>query len=121
MATRLKNQAPLDREKLLEECDDEQSFANRCLHVFVRCAQEDIDGIAEALHQSDFAQVVDLAHRLKGASSAIKAEFLRQEAARLEAFGRKETLAAVEECFARLRAEFDHFKKFIATLPNPNS
>jgi HPt (histidine-containing phosphotransfer) domain-containing protein len=121
MAARLKGLLPLNCEKLLEDCDDEQSFANRCLHVFVRSAQADIDGIAAALHRHDFPQIVELAHRLKGASAAIKAEFLLQEAARLEAFGRKEELAAVGECFARLQSEFDHFRKFIATLPNPNS
>jgi HPt (histidine-containing phosphotransfer) domain-containing protein len=120
MPTRLKSPPPLDREKLLEECEDEQSFANRCLHVFVRCAQTDIDGITAALYENDFAQIVEMAHRLKGASSAIRAEFLRQEAARLEAFGRKEASAAVEECFARLQTEFDRFKKFVGTLPEPN-
>jgi HPt (histidine-containing phosphotransfer) domain-containing protein len=121
MAARLKGSLPIDREKLLEECDDEQSFANLCLHIFVRSAQTDIDGIIEALKRNDFLQIVELAHRLKGASAAIKAEFLMQEAARLEAFGREEELAAVGECFARLQVEFDRFKKFIAALPNPNS
>jgi HPt (histidine-containing phosphotransfer) domain-containing protein len=119
MAARLKGHLPLDREKLLEECDDEQSYANRCLHVFVRCAQADIDGIAAAIYEDDFPQIAELAHRLKGASAAIKADFLLQEAARLEAFGRSEEPAAVEECLARLQAEFDHFKKFIATLSGP--
>ena len=120
MATRAKSAQPLDREKLLEECDDEQSFAYRCLHVFAKSAQADIDGIAAALDKNDFSQIVELAHRLKGASGTIRADFLRQEAACLEAFGRKEELAAAGECFARLRAEFDHFKKFITVLPNSN-
>jgi HPt (histidine-containing phosphotransfer) domain-containing protein len=121
MTARLKGPLPLDRERLLAECDDEQSFANRCLHVFVRSAQADIDGIVEAIRRNDFSQIVELAHRLKGASAVIKAEFLLQEAARLEAFGREEEFAAVGECFARLQVEFDRFNKFIATLPNPSS
>jgi HPt (histidine-containing phosphotransfer) domain-containing protein len=117
MATTSESPPPLDREKLLEECDDEPSFANRCLHVFARETQVDMDGIAAALGNNDFSQVAKLAHRIKGASASIRAEFLREEAARLEALGGKAELAAAGECFARLRTEFDHFKEFIATLP----
>jgi HPt (histidine-containing phosphotransfer) domain-containing protein len=107
MAAKLKDSQLCDRKRLLAECDDEQSFANRCLHV-----------LSEALDEGDCLQIVRLAHRIKGASASIKAEFLRQEATRLEVFGRERDLAAMKECFARLQTEFKHFKKFIAKLPD---
>ena len=117
MTTKLESPQPVDREKLLAECDDEQSYANRCLHIFVRDVQVDMDGIAAALDRSDSAQIVRLAHRIKGASASIKAEFLRRRSARLEVLGDKAELAAAGECFARLQTEFERFKKYIATLP----
>lgn len=117
MATKLESPPPLDGEKLLADCDDEASFANRCLHIFVRNTQVDMDGISTALDRRDFCQITTLAHRIKGASASIRAEFLQQQAARLEALGGKKELAAVSECFVRLQAEFEHFKSFVATLP----
>lgn len=117
MATGSEGSEPLDCEKLLEECDDEPLLVNRCLQIFSRVTQKDMDGIAEALSQNDFSQVAKLAHRIKGASATIRAEFLRGEAERLEALGREGDSAELRECFARLQAEFDNFKTFIATLP----
>jgi HPt (histidine-containing phosphotransfer) domain-containing protein len=117
MATEPEISLPLDCEKLLAECDDEQSFVNRWLHIFVRDAQMDMNDIALALDRSDFPQIARLAHRIKGSSASIKAEFLRQQAARLEVLSAKEELVAASECFAGLRAEFEHFKSYIASLP----
>jgi HPt (histidine-containing phosphotransfer) domain-containing protein len=106
----------LDRKKLLAECDDEQAFANRCLHVFVRETQADMKGIAAALEHNDFPGIVRRAHRIKGASSSIRAEFLKQQAAYLEILGNEEDLVAVRECYARLKVEFKHFKSFVNQL-----
>jgi HPt (histidine-containing phosphotransfer) domain-containing protein len=118
MSTIPKSPSLWDGKKLLAECDDEQSFANRCLHVFVREAQVDMNGISAALDRNDFSQIARLAHRIKGASASIRAEFLREQAEHLEVLGSQEELVAASECFARLKVEFEHFKKFIATLPN---
>ena len=109
--------SPLDCEKLLEECDDEQMFAYRCLHTFSRDVQLDMNGISAALDRGDVSQVARLAHRIKGASASIRAEFIRRQAARLEALSEKKELASASECFFRLQAEFEHFKSFIANLP----
>ena len=108
---------PFDSQKLLEECDDEPEFANRCLHIFVRETQVDINGIAAAFDRNDFSRISRLAHRIKGASATIRAEFLRCQAARLEDLGEKGESAAAGECFVLLKTDFEHFKEFIATLP----
>ncbi len=117
MAIPLESQKPLDRSKLVEECDDEPSLVNRYLHIFVRETQLDMDGVAAALNNNDFYRVARLAHRIKGASASIRAEFLREEAERLEVLGSKGDSADLRECFARLRTEFVDFKRFISTLP----
>jgi HPt (histidine-containing phosphotransfer) domain-containing protein len=117
MATILEGLQPVDRKKLLAECDDEQSFANRCLHVFARDVQVDIDRIASALEKRDFPQIARLAHRIKGASASIRAEFLGQQAARLEELGSRKELTEAAECFSRLKTEFEQFKQFVSTLP----
>jgi HPt (histidine-containing phosphotransfer) domain-containing protein len=117
MAVECRRFKPLDRKKLLEDCDDETSFANRCLHIFVRETQVDMDSMAAALGNNDFPQVARLAHRIKGASATIRARFLREEAARLQILGDEEQGTEANICFSRLKTEFDNFKRFIATLP----
>jgi HPt (histidine-containing phosphotransfer) domain-containing protein len=108
---------PMDCKKLLEDCDDEASFVNRCLQMFVRETQVDLDSIAAALGKHDYPQVARLAHRIKGASASIRARYLQDEAARLQVFGGEELAAEANLCFSRLRAEFDNFKRFIGALP----
>jgi HPt (histidine-containing phosphotransfer) domain-containing protein len=117
MKTKPEGPQPLDRAKLLAECDNEESFANRCLHIFIREAQKDMNGISAALERNDFFQVARLAHRLKGAAASIRAEFLRQQAERLEVFGNSADSVAAGECYSRLQADFEQFKAFIADLP----
>ena len=118
MQTAHKNQKPLDRGKLLEDCDGEASYVNRCLQIFVRETQGDIEAISAAFRNNDLGQVSRLAHRIKGASASIRAEFLRDEAARLDVLGCKGKGLEATACFARLQTEFDNFKKFVATLPS---
>jgi HPt (histidine-containing phosphotransfer) domain-containing protein len=117
MMSRSKNRQLLDHEKLLEACDEEAPFALRCLHVFVRETQADMDGIAAAFDKNDLFQVARLAHRIKGASASITAEFLREDAARLEILGYQQETAKACKCFEHMKSEFEHFKKFVATLP----
>lgn len=111
---------PLDNKKLLEECDDEQSFANRCLLVFIRDTKVDIDDISVALGSKHFPEIARLAHRIKGASASIRADFLRDEASRLEDFAATADADNVRDCLNRLENEFDHFHRYIKSLPlNP--
>jgi len=117
MATKPKGTRPVDHEKLLSECDNEEAFVNKCLHIFARDVQVDVDRIASALDRNDFSQVARLAHRIKGASASIRAEFLRQQAAQLEVLSGKKESVAAWECYARLKNEFERFKEFISTLP----
>lgn len=117
MASKPEKPLPLDSLRLISDCDDEQSYVNRCLHLFVRDAQEDLNGISAAFEQNDLSQIARLAHRIKGASASIRAEFLRQQAALLEALGSREEWTAANETFVRLQAEFEHFKNYIDTLP----
>jgi HPt (histidine-containing phosphotransfer) domain-containing protein len=117
MQTASNNTKRLDRKKLLDDCDGEASFANRCLQIYVRETQGDIDAISAAFSDSDLAKVSRLAHRIKGASATIRAAFLRDEAALLNQLGGKGKEFEAAASFARLRAEFDDFKEFVATLP----
>jgi HPt (histidine-containing phosphotransfer) domain-containing protein len=117
MAVACRRSKPLDCKRLLEDCDDETSFANRCLQVFVRDTEADIDSIAAALGRNDFPRVAGLAHRIRIASASIRARFLQKEAAQLHVFCREGREEESMHCFARLRVEFDSFKRFIAALP----
>jgi HPt (histidine-containing phosphotransfer) domain-containing protein len=117
MAVAFKHSKPLDRKKLLEDCDEEVSFVNRCLQIFVRDTEIDMDGISAALEKHDFRRAAGLAHRIKGASATIRARFLQEEAARLQAMSTEEHGEEAAQCFSRLKSEFDNFKRFIAALP----
>jgi len=117
MQTACRAQKQLDRSKLLEDCDGEAAYVNRCLQIFVRETQSDMDGISAAFRKNDLAQVSRLAHRIKGASASIRAAFLRDKAAHLDVLGSQGNAFEAATCFARLQMEFDNFKEFVATLP----
>jgi two-component system sensor histidine kinase/response regulator len=118
MQTACNAQKRLDQSKLLEDCDGEASYVNHCLQLFVRETQGDIDAISAAFKDNDLARVSRLAHRIKGASASIRADFLRDEAARLDVLGGKGDGFEAAASFARLQTEFDDFKKFVAALPS---
>jgi HPt (histidine-containing phosphotransfer) domain-containing protein len=107
----------LDRRKLLEDCDEELAFARKCLHVFVKETHVDLKNIASAFDRKKLRDVARLAHRIKGASASIRAEFLRQRAAILEAMASDGDSIAADACFARLQAEFELFSRYVASLP----
>ncbi len=107
---------PLDRGRLLQDCDDETAFAHRCLQIFVRETQKDMAGIAAAFEHQDLPAVARLAHRIKGASASIRATFLSEEAARLQTFGEEMAQLDAVACFSRLQTEFEKFQRFILTL-----
>ncbi len=117
MSAKPKSPKPLDHKRLLEDCDAEQAFANRCLHIFVRTTQADINDIAAAFDRKDPLDVIRLAHRIKGASGSIRAEFLGKQAAALETLAAAGDFEAAQNCFSRLRTEFEHFNRYIAALP----
>jgi HPt (histidine-containing phosphotransfer) domain-containing protein len=117
MAAKQKRLKPLDQKRLLEECDEEQSFADRCLRVFIRDTQADMDAIAVALAGKDFPEIVRLAHRIKGASASIRAEFLREKAEHLENSALTGASTRTINCIALLKSEFEHFSRYIAALP----
>ncbi len=60
MATVFRRTKPLDFKKLLEDCDDKASSANRCLQVFVRETQADMDspGVSTALRSLGLLDVL---------------------------------------------------------------
>jgi HPt (histidine-containing phosphotransfer) domain-containing protein len=117
MAIASKGLNTLNFARLLEDCDDETVFAHHCLRIFVRETKSDIDAIAESLRNNDWRNVSRLAHRIKGASAAIRASFLSQEAARLEVSGREGNGTDAAWCFSRLQAELKNFEEFVSTLP----
>jgi HPt (histidine-containing phosphotransfer) domain-containing protein len=117
MATAVKNAKPLNHKELVKECDDEPSLVIRYLEIFVKATQLDMDCIAESLRKNELPGIAKLAHRIKGASASIRAEFLRAEAEQMEMLAGKGDSAGLKKCFSRLQAEFENFTKFIATLP----
>jgi HPt (histidine-containing phosphotransfer) domain-containing protein len=117
MTAKKKSLKPLDHGKLLEECDHEQSFADRCLRVFIRDTRTDMDAIIAALAGNDFPEIARLAHRIKGASASIRAEFLREKAEHLENSALTRVSTPVYDGIALLKIEFEHFSRYIAALP----
>ena len=107
---------PIDQKKLLEDCDLEQAYANRCLHLFARGTEADMRIIASALADGDLPHVARIAHRIKGASATIRAEFLRVRAAKLEGLAESGDPDVARECFRSLQAEFERFNEYIAAL-----
>ena len=97
----------LDYNGLMGRCLGKTKLAQKLLETFLAQSQADIDTIDDSLKQSEWSQVNDLAHRIKGASANVGAERVRANAALLERLSVDTIdIAAASGAFANLKESF---------------
>ena len=105
--------SPVDRSVLARIAGDDADLERELLSQFMNTNRNDMRLLERALQKKDIAHVIDLAHRIKGATRTIGAKPLADVCARMEAAARTgdwESVAANEASFhreaARLNAHF---------------
>lgn len=79
----------LNRSSLLDRCLGNQELAGRVLDKLADTLAQEQTRLNAALATSDFEQLVNVAHRLKGTAANTGAEALCQAAERLEAIAQR--------------------------------
>jgi len=79
------------------------------LEDFLHTTREDIAALRAALANGDAGAITREAHRIRGASGLVGATALHTAAARVEAAGREDNMAAARACFAEIEAEVARF------------
>jgi HPt (histidine-containing phosphotransfer) domain-containing protein len=112
--------AAVDIMALLGRCLGNFELIMRVLARFRKTGGTDLDQLGRVIDQSDFAAVVAIAHRFKGAAGNISAAGLHKIAAGLEQLGRDQNSAELPGQLAQLRAEWEEFLRFADAFAPPD-
>ncbi|MBI3861106.1 MAG: Hpt domain-containing protein [Planctomycetia bacterium] len=101
--------AALDLMSLLGRCLGNIDLILRVLASFRNAGHADLARLEQAIAQADFATVIEVAHRFKGAAGNVSAPGLRKIAMSLELLGREQNGVGLELALTQLRSEWQEF------------
>ena len=106
--------SPLDRRALDEISRGDSSMQQELMAQFRSAGDQDAERLHAAIGARDLPAVIQLAHRISGASSAIGAGALAAAAARIESAARSGDLHAMVDAEDALRRERARLAAYIA-------
>ena len=106
--------ALFDRQAVLERCIGNTDLVEKLIAKFFEQLGGDISALESAISDSNEQQVVQSAHRIKGASANLSMDSLREIAAEIERNGSEGDLGAAAEGFRRLGAEIIQVQDYIS-------
>jgi HPt (histidine-containing phosphotransfer) domain-containing protein len=106
----------VDLEQALGRVGGDRGFYQELLGMLLEDAPEQVREMEGAIHGGDAEQLMQTAHRLKGAAANLAAGPVRDVAMSLENMGRQGCLAGAETELARLEAELFRLQRFVETL-----
>ena len=104
--------APLDLEQLRRRCLDRLDLVERLLNSFERRFPLELAEIEHCLATEDVPRLIQLAHRLKGASANISAPKLHSLMQKMEQAARDGQLDAVAQWLGQLQSEWEEFAQY---------
>lgn len=113
--------AAVDVMALLGRCLGNFELIVRVLARFRMTGGTDLEQLGHAIERSDFAAVVEIAHRFKGAAGNISAGGLHRIAAGMEQFGQENNAAGLPGLLSQLRTEWQEFLKFADAFAPPGA
>jgi HPt (histidine-containing phosphotransfer) domain-containing protein len=111
--------AAVDIMALLGRCLGNFELIVRVLARFRKTGGTDLDQLGHAIDRSDFAAVVAISHRFKGAAGNISAAGLQKIAAKMEQLARDTNAAELPQLLSQLRIEWDEFLRFADAFAPP--
>jgi HPt (histidine-containing phosphotransfer) domain-containing protein len=97
---------------LLGRCLGNFKIVERVIATFQETGRSDLDQLQMAVEQTDYAAVVEIAHRFKGAASNVSAVGLSKALLRAEVAGREVDHPELVKILADLQSEWDIFMRF---------
>lgn len=111
--------AAVDIMALLGRCLGNFELIIRVLARFRKTGGTDLDHLGHAIERSDFAAVVAIAHRFKGAAGNVSAAGLQKIAAQMEQLSRDKNAAELPGLLSQLRVEWEEFLRFADAFAPP--
>ncbi|TWU05204.1 Signal transduction histidine-protein kinase BarA [Symmachiella macrocystis] len=106
----------LDVDGLLRRCNGKLELAERLLGKFHDRLDGDLQKIEDSVESCDLKRTATLAHALKGSSSNLSAERIRQAATDLEEVARTDDVADLYQFLEQLKTECELFLNMEPTL-----
>lgn len=108
---------PINYPEVLERIGGDTAFLEELLKIFFLEFGEKRPKIEQALRRSDFSQLQEIGHSLKGASANLSLPSLRRDSAALEAAGREKNTDKARQAFISLVTESRTLSEFIKKNP----
>lgn len=103
---------PVDVQHLEVMTDGDRDFAAELIEMYLVDTRQRLDTLREALSGADKDSVEREAHTIKGASSNVGTNMVREVAFELESLARQGDLSRGIELLDRLRSEFERADEF---------
>lgn len=97
---------------LLGRCLGNFELIIRVLARFRKTGSADLEQLGRAIDRSDFAAVVEIAHRFKGAAGNISAAGLHKIAASMEQLSREQNAVDLPGLLSQLTVEWEKFLRY---------
>lgn len=103
-----------DKEALMERVDGDEELAKDLLDLFFEDVPGRITTIKKAQESGDMKTVTIEAHTIKGASSNIGADDIREAAFQVELAGKDENQETIPSLIQQLEEKFKAFQQFLS-------
>ena len=109
----LKDQGPIDLDSVLERVGGDESFLQELLDIYIEDFIEKLVQLEQAIAQSDFNNIKEIGHSLKGSSGNLSLNGLYETAYGIELSGGENNIEQAKLLFIRLKEEFKKLKSFL--------
>lgn len=110
----LKETGLIDMDSVLERIGGDESFFQELLDIYIEDFLEKYIHLERAIAQSDFNNIKEIGHSLKGSSGNLSLTSLHETAYSIELSGRENDIERAKLMFDRLQEEFKKLKNFLS-------
>ena len=107
---------PLRLEHIMETTEGDMEFAQELFELFLSDTEQRLVALKEALTTGDFDLIRREGHTIKGASSNIGADPLREVAYKMEQIGESGDLSEADATLESLKAEFERVRNYLKEI-----
>jgi HPt (histidine-containing phosphotransfer) domain-containing protein len=108
-----KDSGPIDMDAVLERIGGDVTFLQELIDIYIEDFMEKYVQLEQAIAQSDFDNIKEIGHSLKGASGNLSLNGLYETAYGIELSGREKNIEQAKLFFFRLKEEFMKLKNFL--------
>jgi len=97
----------LDLKELMERVQDDKELLLELLDIFIEDFDKKKKALQEAIEETNYEQIRNIAHSLKGATGNISAKDLRVIFTDMEEMGKKSDITGIEDLILSMSAQFE--------------